>query len=270
MAHIAICLINQKGGCGKSSTCFHLAGTFAAAGHRVLLIDADPQGSLSQGFLGSDLVENLPKNETLAALFDEDSFFLDRQSLIRPTPFENISLVPTNQHLATFNSPNPEYGEMMQYALREFLEEQIDYDIVLIDCPPNLYQCSWNAMIAADFVLIPVPPEDFGTQGLRAVHQAIDNARKLNLELRRLGHLVTRYDKRLLVHRSYKERLKDLYRELALETTVPEASAFKVALACRKPVEQYGPKTRAATVMRDLMHEIMNRVAGKIQRRNIA
>jgi chromosome partitioning protein len=268
--HITICLINQKGGCGKSSTCFHLAGSFAAAGQRVLLIDADPQGSLSQGFLGSDLVENLPAIETLAALFDEDGFFLDRQRLIRPTGFERISLVPTNQHLASYNSPNPEDGAMMQYSLREFLEEQTEYDIVLIDCPPNLYQCSWNAMIAADYVVIPVPPEDFGTQGLRAVHQAIDNARKLNPELRRLGHLVTRYDRRLLVHRSYEERLRQLYKEMVLDTIIPEASAFKVALACRQPVEQYSAKTPAATAMRNLVDELINRIAGKVKRRSIA
>ena len=88
MASIALCLINQKGGCGKSSTCFHLAGAFAASGCSVLLIDADPQGSLSQGFLGSDFVENLPASKTLAALFDEDCFFLDQQQLILGTGFE--------------------------------------------------------------------------------------------------------------------------------------------------------------------------------------
>lgn len=260
-------MINQKGGCGKSSTCFHLAGAFAGVGQRVLLIDADPQGSLSQGFLGSDFVENLPAIETLAALFDEEGFFLDRQRLIRETSFENISLVAANQHLATYNSPNPEQGAMMQYSLREFLEEQNGFDVVLIDCPPNLYQCSWNAMIAADFVVIPVPPEDFGTQGLRAVHQAIDSARQLNPGLRRLGHIVTRYDRRLLVHRSYEERLRHLYKEMVLDTIVPEASAFKVALACRQPVEQYGPKTPAAVSMRQLAEELMSRVTGKVKRR---
>ena len=74
MRPITICLINQKGGCGKSSTCFHLAGHFAQTGQRVLLIDADPQGSLSQGFFGSSFVECLEPQETLAALFQDQSF----------------------------------------------------------------------------------------------------------------------------------------------------------------------------------------------------
>ena len=64
MAALTISFINQKGGCGKSSTCFHLAGAFAQVGLRILLVDADPQGSLSQGFFGSTLVENL-KSEPL-------------------------------------------------------------------------------------------------------------------------------------------------------------------------------------------------------------
>ena len=86
-----ICLINQKGGCGKSSTCFHLAGAFAASGLSVLLIDADPQGSLSQGFFGSSFIESLEPTSCLTSLFDDDSFFQPFESLIRQTKFENIA-----------------------------------------------------------------------------------------------------------------------------------------------------------------------------------
>lgn len=270
MAGVTLCLINQKGGCGKSSTCFHLAGAFAGLGYSVLAVDADPQGSLSQGFFGSDEIENLPPEETLAAIFDESTFFIDRKQLIRKTDFENISVLPTNQHLAAFNAPTPESSGMIQYSLRDALEEIGDYDITLIDCPPNLYQCSWNAMIAADFVVIPVPPEDFGTQGLRAVHQCIDNARRLNPSLRRLGHLITRYDKRLLVHRSYEARLRTLYEEMALNTVMPEVSAFKVALACRQPVEVYAPKSKAALSMRRLVDELMTRIASRKNQKTMA
>ena len=229
------CLINQKGGCGKSSTCFHLAGAFADLGLEVLLVDMDPQGSLSQGFLGSETVEALAIHQTIAALFEEDAFFKPHRSLFVPTAFDRITLCPANQTLAVFNTPEPEHSGMLQYAIREFLIEQSSFDIVLIDCPPNLYRCSWMAMIASDYVLIPVPPEDFGTQGLRAVHQCVQQARRLNPTPRRLGHLVTRSDRRLLVHRMYEQKLREVYGEMVMDTVIPEASAFKVALTRRRP-----------------------------------
>ncbi|REJ87822.1 MAG: ParA family protein [Planctomycetota bacterium] len=270
MAPTTICLINQKGGCGKSSTCFHLAGALVNEGLQVLLIDADPQGSLSQGFFGPEHVEQLFPDQTTAALFEEDSFRFPTSELIQTTVFDGIFVCPANQRLAPFNTPSPERDGVSQFALREFIEDKPAFDIVLIDCPPNLYRCSWAAMVAADWVIIPVPPEDFGTQGLRAVHQAIQNARLLNPPLRRLGHLVTRYDCRLIVHRSYEQRLRDLYGELVLETVIPEASAFKVALACRKPVEFCSRRSKAAVLTRALAREILDRIAMKNAQRHVA
>ena len=266
----SICLINQKGGCGKSSTCFHLAGAFAALGQRVLLVDADPQGSISQAFFGSDAVEQMPAWETLAALFDDRCNHIDPCSLIRETHVDGISVLPSNQHLAEFNSPCPEQGGVMQYALRDFLEPLTAFDVVLFDCPPNLYQCSWNAMIATQYVLIPIPPEDFGTQGIPAVHQAITNARMLNPALRRLGHLITRSDRRMLVHQEYESRLRNLYGELVLETIIPELSAFKVALACRKPVQMHAAKSKAAARTRELVDEIIGRISNRKVHREAA
>lgn len=266
---IVIAMINQKGGCGKSSSCFHLAGGFVAAGMKVLLVDADPQGSLSQGFFGSEVVEHLPRESTLAALFNADRY-TPAEALIVPTAIDGISVLRANQSLATYNVPDPEHTGMMQFALQSFLADALGFDVVLIDCPPNLYLCSWNAMLAAQYVVIPVPPEDFGTQGLRAVHQAVDHARQLNPEVRRLGHLVTRCDKRLLVHRAYEARLRSHYGHLVLGTVIPEAAAFKVALSARRPVEFTAPRSAAAEATRQLTREIMARISDKNQKRKVA
>jgi chromosome partitioning protein len=249
-----ICFINQKGGCGKSSTCFHLAGAFAQQGLRVLLVDADPQGSLSQGFFGSAVVEQFDARDTLAAMFRGE---------LEPQPqamaFDSIALIPANQHLARHNVPTPETCGLHQFALQALLERQRGFDLTLIDCPPNLYLCSWTALIAADYVVIPVPPEDFGTQGLGVVQQAIEQAQLLNPKLQLLGHLVTRSDSRLLVHRAYERKLRQLYGATVLETVIPEAAAFKVALACRQPVAFAQPRSAAAQVTARLASELLER-----------
>jgi chromosome partitioning protein len=244
---------------GKTSTCFHLSGAFAAIGKRVLVIDVDPQASVSQGFFGSAHVEALELHETAASLFCEEWEFAEWRHLIRSTAFKGIDVCPANQALAAYNTPCPDGAGMAQFALREFLDEQTRYDIVLIDCPPNLYRCSWTAMIASTWVIIPVTPEDFGTQGLRAVHQAVENARVLNPALRRLGHLVTRSDGRLLVHKAYERQLRKHHGEYVLTSLLPELSAFKMAAADRKPVELFAPRSRAARLTRTLSREILDR-----------
>ena len=265
-----ICVMNQKGGCGKSSTCFHLAGAFVEIGLNVLLVDMDPQGSLSQGFMGAEVIESLDVRNTIATLFDEKTFFNSRDALVIPTQFDGISLCPYNHLLAPFNTREPESVGLVQFAVRDFVSEQRDFDITIIDCPPNLYACTWTAILAADYLLIPIPPEDFGTHGLRAVHQCVEQARRLNPSLRRLGHLVTRHDRRLLVHRMYEQRLREMYGEMVMNTVVPEASAFKVSVTRRQPVQLHDASSKAAKLTLSLAREILDRIGMDEPNRKVA
>lgn len=226
----------------------------------MLLIDADPQGSLSQGFFGSQVVEGLESVQTLAGAFDGSFAFQTPMRAVRSTECPQISVVPANHLLTGFNVPHPEHLGLEQFSIAQFLESLAGFDITLIDCPPNLYRCSWSALLASDYVVIPVPPEDFGAQGLRVVHQAIEQAQRLNPRLELLGHVVTRVDKRLVVHRSYERRLRDIYGTTVLRTVIPEASAFKVSLACRRPVGLYSPRTAAARLTWELSLEIFDHI----------
>lgn len=266
-----LCFINQKGGAGKTTSSFHLSGAFAAAGLRVLVVDIDPQGSMTQAFLGSEVTKHLLLEETVALLFEDHSYFADTSQLIRTTSFENIHLCPANLKLARFNDSCPERWGMRQHSVAEFLREQCeDFDMMLIDCPPNLYLCSCAAMVAADYVVIPVPPEEFGTQGLEAIHQAVDDVRAINPILRRLGHIVTRRDSRLIIHRHVENKLRDFHEHQVFRTVISELKDFLMANSARQPVEQYAPNSVAADLTRQLSREILDRISDKTERRRVA
>ena len=266
-----LCFINQKGGVGKTTTCFHLAGAFASVGLRVLVVDIDPQGSISKAFLGPEVTEQLPLEATIGLLFDDERFFADRSLLVQPTDFDKMCLCSANSTLARFNDSNPDRWEMWQHCVSEFLGEYGQgFDLILIDCPPNLYLCSWSAMVASDYVLIPVPPEDFGTQGLNSVHQAVDEVRMLNPSLRRLGHIVTRRDSRLLIHRHIEGQLRDFQDGQVFETVISELNDFLLANSAQKPIEFFRPRGAAADLTRRLSREILDRIADKSARRRVA
>lgn len=131
-----ITLLNQKGGVGKTSTCHHLAGTLAQMGRRVLLLDNDPQSSLSQGLWGPTTTRALDPSETLASVYSGDVF---PEQVIRPSGITGIDLVAGSRAVNDWNLPRPyEAPYEAQNCLREFLEPIRDgYDFVLIDCPPN-------------------------------------------------------------------------------------------------------------------------------------
>src|SRR3954471_7494957 len=101
-----IALCNLKGGVGKTSTTFHLGGTLAKEGRRVLLVDADPQASLTQGFIGPDAARALPTRTTIAGLFG-DGLIPEPVELIVTTGFPGLALVPGSSALARFNVPEP-------------------------------------------------------------------------------------------------------------------------------------------------------------------
>jgi chromosome partitioning protein len=258
-----ISALNQKGGVGKTSTCFHLAGTLAQFGRRVLLVDADPQASLSQGFLGPQLTRQLEAAETIAAVLAGDAI---AGRVLRPTAVGGVDLLAGSRLAASVNVPDPHRADWpAQVALRDFLDEvRGGYDLVLIDCPPNLHLCSWAALIASDALVVPVMPEDFGAQGLADVQESVARVQAgPNPALAPLGYLVTMLSARRTVHQVYVERLRATYGGDVLETMIPEAVDFVEAIARREPVAQYKPRGAAAKAMQALAGELLARVVDR-------
>jgi chromosome partitioning protein len=256
-----VCLLNQKGGVGKTSTCYHLGGTLARMGKRVLLVDNDPQASLTQGFFGPDGTHSIPPSATIAAAFDPDDEPI-ASTLIQSTPVENLAVIPGSMALASYNMLPVESWGRSQLGLRDVLGEVADaFDLILIDCPPNLHLCSAAALVAADALVIPLQAEDFGAQGLGPVRAAMNSVKAgANPGLRLAGYLVTMYDRRLGIHLAYEAKLRELFGAEVFAAPFPLAKDYKEAVACRQPISHYRPKSAAAKSARAVADELMARL----------
>jgi chromosome partitioning protein len=269
MGCAAIALLNQKGGVGKTSTTYHLGGTLAREGRRVLVVDADPQASLTQGFEGPNFMRSLPRGSSLAALFG-DGLVPSPDDLIRPTAFAGLSLLPGSGHLTRYNVPEPESAPLdQQRALCDLVAEvRGRFDVILFDCPPNLHLCSWAALAASDYIICPLQAEDFGSQGVAAILDCVDAVlRGANPRLKLLGFLLTMFNPRLAIHKAYAAMLRDLYGELVFETAIPIGTDFKEAIAQRKPVVELKPRGASAKSIKALADEIESRINGVGSRR---
>lgn len=258
-----LCMLNQKGGVGKTSTCYHLAGTLSLAGRRVLLVDNDPQASLTQGFFGPAATDQMSAPRTIAALYAGLDPFPER--VIMPTEFAGIDLLAGSRHATEHNIPIPiRSPREAQLCLRTFLKEVRDrYDLVLIDCPPNLHLCSWAALVASDYLVVPLQAEDFGAQGLGPVQESIDLVTAgPNPGLHLLGYLITMFNARLAVHKGYEETLRGMYGQSVFETVIPIVTDFKEAIMQRKPVALFKPKGSGAKTMKALTSELDRRIQG--------
>jgi chromosome partitioning protein len=265
---IAVCLLNLKGGVGKTSTAYHAGGALARSGRRTLLVDVDPQASLTQGFLGPQATRDLPPAATIAALFDQDQSAIP-SALVRNTVFAGLDLIPGSRHLTRVNMAPPEEWGLFQFSLRDTLDELAGvYEAVLIDCPPNLHLCSWAAMTAASHVVVPLQPEDFGSQGLAPVQEAIAAVQAgPNARLELAGYLLTMVDRRLTVHATYESMLRELYHHTVFDAIVPRAKDFVEAVAARQPVSEYKPKGAATRAVQAVADELLTRCAASAARR---
>jgi chromosome partitioning protein len=261
-----IAFLNKKGGVGKTSTCHHLAGTLARRGLRILLVDADPQASLTQGLLGPDVARTLRPRETIAALFDE-AVEAEMESLIRPiASVPNVSLVAGSGRMDRFNALEPWTTGDSQYVLRDALAEVADaFDLALVDCPPHIYLCAWSAMVAAQGIVVPLQAEDYGAQGVAAIQDSIDHVRAgANPRLAVLGFLLTMYNKALAVHSGYAADLRAIYGNDVFENVVPHAKDFKEAVMLRKPVVAYKPRSAASKAIDALADELLARLEARV------
>lgn len=255
-----ITLLNQKGGVGKSSTCHHLAGTLALRGLRILLIDNDPQSSLTQGLWGPSHARCIEPGETVASIYRGEEPFPEQ--VIRPSGVAGVDLLAGSRVVNDFNLPRPQDQPYeMQVCLKTFLDGVDGYDLTLIDCPPNLCLCSWASLTASSHLIVPLQAEDYGAQGIMDVQDSVAMVQAgPNPGLALLGYLITMFSPRKTVHKLYEQQLRELYGPDVFATMIPHAAEYPEAIAYRKPIALHKPKGAAAKAVKALADEVLARL----------
>jgi chromosome partitioning protein len=249
---IAMC--NQKGGVGKTTTAISLGAALAELGRRVLLVDFDPQGSLSVGlgFNPHDLE------------FTIYNLLLERQvtlhEVIHKTEIDGLELLPSNIDLSAAEVQLVQEVAREQTLARVLKPAMPDYDIILIDCQPSLGLLTINALTAAHGVIVPLECEYFALRGVALLKTTIDKVtERLNPELRIDGLLGTMYDSRTLHGREVLQRLVDAWGDAVFHTVIRRTVKFSDSTVAGEPITVYATDSTGAQAYRQLAREVLAR-----------
>jgi chromosome partitioning protein len=255
-----ICIVNQKGGVGKTTTAATLAEGLAEHKKRVLLFDWDPQASLtiSLGRIPEDLT--ITVYDVLNSTIQKDGRYILRD-VVEKTGNPGIDLVPANVELsqAQLDLVNAPDREM---ALKEMLRTvRGTYDYILLDCLPSLGLLTINALCASDSVLIPLQADFLAMKGLAMLLNTIIRVQeKLNPKLEVLGILFTMTNMRTLHSREVMEVTRRAFGDKirVFDTTIPTSVRFKEAPAAGTSILNYAPSSEGAKAYRLLAEEVLH------------
>jgi len=249
-----ISLCNQKGGVGKTTTTINLGAALAEHGRRVLLVDFDPQGSLSVG-LGMN-----PHDLELTVynlLLQRDVAIED---VLVATEVPGMDLLPSNIDLSA-----AEVQLVHEVAREQTLDRVLEpvrehYDVILIDCQPSLGLLTVNALTASDGVIVPLECEYFALRGVALLKNTIDKVQqRLNPKLRIDGVLGTMFDGRTLHAREVMDRLVQAWGDDVFHTVIRRTVKFSDSTVAGEPITTYASDSTGAEAYRTLAKEVLER-----------
>lgn len=246
-----LCVYNQKGGVGKTTTVVNLAAALGSLKKKLLVVDIDPQANTTSG-LGVD------KNGDHDDIYDALSGLATVEEILVPTSAERVWLLPASVALTGFEI-EAIGRERREFVLKDLIEDFAEaYDYVLIDCPPSLGLLSLNALCAADAVIIPIQTEYYALEGVSQLISTVDMVRNsLNPKLEIEGILLSMYDGRNNLALDVVNEVKKYFGSKVFQTVIPRNIRLAEAPSYGESVITYDPSSKGAIAYMKLGRELI-------------
>ena len=248
-----ICITNQKGGVGKTTTSVNLAYFLAKDKNRVLLVDFDPQGNASSG-LGLD------KTALEASMTEVMLGAMALTDIIQQTSFKNFDVAPTTPQLANVEVEMAAMKNKFIVLKKAIATVEGDYDYIIIDSPPSLSLLTVNGMIAADYLILPVQTEFYALEGVAQLLESMAMVKKaMNPQLKLLGVVATMYDKRTSLSVEVLAEVRKYFKDKVFQTTIPRNVRVAEAPSHGVPVGAYDKFSKGAKAYKEFAREVEER-----------